>query len=118
MGGVLGDFSDLDGLVVPVIRDADRKGIATLAEEMAELSKLARAGKLSEILKPLFVTFPPLSINPHLLVFPSRRAVSGRFQPVAATSSIHHTYEAWVKSDARESVAMRNDISIGMQFHR
>lgn len=36
-----------NGLVVPVIRDADRKGIAALAEEMAELSQLARAGKLS-----------------------------------------------------------------------
>ncbi|WBG66801.1 2-oxo acid dehydrogenase subunit E2 [Pseudomonas citronellolis] len=36
-----------NGLVVPVIRDADRKGIAALAQEMAELSQLARAGKLS-----------------------------------------------------------------------
>ncbi|EJN37986.1 pyruvate/2-oxoglutarate dehydrogenase complex, dihydrolipoamide acyltransferase component [Pseudomonas sp. GM84] len=36
-----------NGLVVPVIRDADRKGIAALAAEMAELSQLARAGKLS-----------------------------------------------------------------------
>lgn len=36
-----------NGLVVPVIRDADRKGIAALAAEMAELSQQARAGKLS-----------------------------------------------------------------------
>ncbi|MCY1273264.1 Dihydrolipoyllysine-residue acetyltransferase component of pyruvate dehydrogenase complex [compost metagenome] len=36
-----------NGLVVPVIRDADRKGIAALAAEMAELSQLARSGKLS-----------------------------------------------------------------------
>jgi pyruvate dehydrogenase E2 component (dihydrolipoamide acetyltransferase) len=36
-----------NGLVVPVIRDADRKGIAQLAAEMAELSQLARNGKLS-----------------------------------------------------------------------
>lgn len=36
-----------NGLVVPVIRDAERKGIAALAEEMAELSALARAGKLA-----------------------------------------------------------------------
>lgn len=36
-----------NGLVVPVIRDADRKGIAAIAAEMAELSGLARAGKLS-----------------------------------------------------------------------
>ncbi|MBA1204175.1 dihydrolipoamide acetyltransferase [Pseudomonas capeferrum] len=36
-----------NGLVVPVIRDADRKGIAVIAAEMAELSRLAREGKLS-----------------------------------------------------------------------
>lgn len=36
-----------NGLVVPVIRDVDRKGIAALAAEMAELSQLARDGKLS-----------------------------------------------------------------------
>jgi len=36
-----------NGLVVPVIRDADQKGIAALAAEMAELSRLAREGKLS-----------------------------------------------------------------------
>jgi pyruvate dehydrogenase E2 component (dihydrolipoamide acetyltransferase) len=36
-----------NGLVVPVIRDADRKGIAAIAAEMRELSQLARSGKLS-----------------------------------------------------------------------
>lgn len=36
-----------NGLVVPVIRDADRKGIAAIAAEMGELSQLARSGKLS-----------------------------------------------------------------------
>ncbi|MEW8021878.1 MAG: dihydrolipoyllysine-residue acetyltransferase [gamma proteobacterium symbiont of Phacoides pectinatus] len=35
------------GLVVPVIRDVDRKGIFELAGELAEVSDLARAGKLS-----------------------------------------------------------------------
>nr|WP_180205972.1 dihydrolipoyllysine-residue acetyltransferase [Pseudomonas sp. SbOxS1]NYU06173.1 dihydrolipoyllysine-residue acetyltransferase [Pseudomonas sp. SbOxS1] len=35
-----------NGLVVPVIRDADRKGIAAIATEMGELSQLARSGKL------------------------------------------------------------------------
>jgi pyruvate dehydrogenase E2 component (dihydrolipoamide acetyltransferase) len=35
-----------NGLVVPVIRDADKKGLAQIAQEMAELSKLARDGKL------------------------------------------------------------------------
>jgi pyruvate dehydrogenase E2 component (dihydrolipoamide acetyltransferase) len=35
-----------EGLVVPVIRDADRKGVFDLARELAELSKLARDKKL------------------------------------------------------------------------
>jgi pyruvate dehydrogenase E2 component (dihydrolipoamide acetyltransferase) len=34
------------GLVVPVIRDADRKGLVELAKEMGDLAKLAREGKL------------------------------------------------------------------------
>ncbi|NIE66046.1 dihydrolipoyllysine-residue acetyltransferase [Burkholderia sp. Ax-1719] len=36
-----------NGLVVPVIRDADRKGLAAIATEMAELAALAREGKLT-----------------------------------------------------------------------
>ncbi|UYO95343.1 dihydrolipoyllysine-residue acetyltransferase [Pollutimonas sp. M17] len=36
-----------NGLVVPVIRDADKKGIVELAKETAELAGLARDGKLS-----------------------------------------------------------------------
>jgi pyruvate dehydrogenase E2 component (dihydrolipoamide acetyltransferase) len=35
-----------NGLVVPVIREADRKGILDIAREMGELAKLARDGKL------------------------------------------------------------------------
>jgi pyruvate dehydrogenase E2 component (dihydrolipoamide acetyltransferase) len=35
-----------DGLVVPVIRDADRKGVYDLARELAEVSRLARDRKL------------------------------------------------------------------------
>jgi pyruvate dehydrogenase E2 component (dihydrolipoamide acetyltransferase) len=34
------------GLVVPVVRDADRKGVFDIAHELADLSKLARDGKL------------------------------------------------------------------------
>jgi len=34
------------GLVVPVIRDADRKGLLELADELGELSSLARDGEL------------------------------------------------------------------------
>ncbi|HVL37293.1 MAG TPA: dihydrolipoyllysine-residue acetyltransferase [Burkholderiales bacterium] len=34
------------GLVVPVLRDADRKGVFELAHELAEVSQLARDGKL------------------------------------------------------------------------
>ena len=36
-----------NGLVVPVLRDADTKGVAQLAQEMGDLAKLARDGKLS-----------------------------------------------------------------------
>ena len=35
-----------NGLVVPVVKDADRKGIAQIAQEMGELSAQARDGKL------------------------------------------------------------------------
>jgi len=35
-----------NGLMVPVIRDADRKTVPEIAKEMAELAKLARDGKL------------------------------------------------------------------------
>jgi pyruvate dehydrogenase E2 component (dihydrolipoamide acetyltransferase) len=35
-----------NGLVVPVIKDADRKGILDIARELTELSAAARAGKL------------------------------------------------------------------------
>src|SRR5437868_2330147 len=34
------------GLVVPVIRDADKKGFVDVAKEMGDLAKLARDGKL------------------------------------------------------------------------
>ena len=36
-----------NGLVVPVIRDADKKGILQIAQEMTDLSKKARDGKIS-----------------------------------------------------------------------
>ena len=35
-----------NGLVVPVLRDADRKGVLEIAKEMGELAALAREGKL------------------------------------------------------------------------
>ena len=35
-----------DGLITPIIRDADRKGLATISNEMKELAGLAKAGKL------------------------------------------------------------------------
>jgi pyruvate dehydrogenase E2 component (dihydrolipoamide acetyltransferase) len=35
-----------NGLVVPVLKDADKKGIAQIAKEMGELSAQARDGKL------------------------------------------------------------------------
>jgi pyruvate dehydrogenase E2 component (dihydrolipoamide acetyltransferase) len=36
-----------DGLVVPVLKDVDRKGITELSKELGEISKKARDGKLS-----------------------------------------------------------------------
>jgi len=36
-----------NGLVVPVLKDADRKGVLAIAQEMGELSAKAREGKLS-----------------------------------------------------------------------
>jgi pyruvate dehydrogenase E2 component (dihydrolipoamide acetyltransferase) len=36
-----------EGLVVPVVRDVDRKGISELSQELGALSKKAREGKLS-----------------------------------------------------------------------
>ncbi|MEM1175000.1 MAG: dihydrolipoyllysine-residue acetyltransferase [Pseudomonadota bacterium] len=43
----MGFAADTDqGLVVPVIRDADKKDVYELAKELAELSALAREGKL------------------------------------------------------------------------
>jgi pyruvate dehydrogenase E2 component (dihydrolipoamide acetyltransferase) len=36
-----------NGLVVPVIKDADKKGILAISQEMSELAKKAREGKLS-----------------------------------------------------------------------
>ncbi len=36
-----------NGLVVPVVRDADKKGILQISQEMSELAKKAREGKLS-----------------------------------------------------------------------
>ncbi len=36
-----------NGLVVPVIRDADKKGILELAQESADLARMARDGKLT-----------------------------------------------------------------------
>ncbi|WP_162269957.1 dihydrolipoyllysine-residue acetyltransferase, partial [Cupriavidus necator] len=35
-----------NGLVVPVIKDADKKGVLEISQEMSELAKLARDGKL------------------------------------------------------------------------
>jgi pyruvate dehydrogenase E2 component (dihydrolipoamide acetyltransferase) len=36
-----------NGLVVPVLRDADKKGILQISQEMGDLAKKARDGKLS-----------------------------------------------------------------------
>ena len=47
-GGYAAAFYAADrGLLVPVIRDVDKKGIVELSAELAKLSEKARAGKLS-----------------------------------------------------------------------
>jgi len=48
-----------NGLVVPVIRDADKKGLVEIAKEMTELSLKAREGKL----KPIEMTGGSFSIS-------------------------------------------------------
>ena len=43
----LGGWPSLsNGLMVPVIRNADQKGVLAIAKEMGDLAKLARDGKL------------------------------------------------------------------------
>ncbi|MGV8712288.1 MAG: dihydrolipoyllysine-residue acetyltransferase [Nitrosomonas sp.] len=39
----------VNGLIVPVIKDIDQKGIITIAEELIQLSALAREGKLKPV---------------------------------------------------------------------
>jgi pyruvate dehydrogenase E2 component (dihydrolipoamide acetyltransferase) len=38
-----------DGLIVPVVRDADKKGVAQIAAEVRDLSTRAREGKLAQV---------------------------------------------------------------------
>lgn len=48
-----------EGLVVPVVRDADRKGVVAIARETRDLAALARAGKL----KPSDMTGGCMSVS-------------------------------------------------------
>jgi pyruvate dehydrogenase E2 component (dihydrolipoyllysine-residue acetyltransferase) len=79
------------GLVVPVVRDVDRKGIVELATELTDLSGKARAGKLSpkEISGAVFTIsslggiggtgFTPLVAPPQVAIL---GVVRSRMQPV------------------------------------
>jgi pyruvate dehydrogenase E2 component (dihydrolipoamide acetyltransferase) len=79
------------GLVVPVVRDVDRKGIVELATELTDLSGKARAGKLSpkEISGAVFTIsslggiggtgFTPLVTPPQVAIL---GVVRSRMQPV------------------------------------
>ncbi|MCW3062870.1 MAG: branched-chain alpha-keto acid dehydrogenase subunit, partial [Solirubrobacterales bacterium] len=79
------------GLVVPVVRDVDRKGILELAAELTDLSAKARAGKLSpkEISGAVFTIsslggiggtgFTPIVNPPQVAIL---GAVRSRMQPV------------------------------------
>jgi pyruvate dehydrogenase E2 component (dihydrolipoamide acetyltransferase) len=80
-----------DGLVVPVVRDVDRKGILEIAADLAELSEKARAGGLSpkEISGAVFTisslggiggtAFTPIVNPPQVAIL---GAVRSRMQPV------------------------------------
>ena len=85
-----------DGLVVPVVRDADRKGIAQLARETADLAAKARDGKLplSQMQGGTFTisslgsiggtTFTPIINAPEVAILGACRA---KIQPVWAGSA-------------------------------
>jgi pyruvate dehydrogenase E2 component (dihydrolipoamide acetyltransferase) len=80
-----------EGLVVPVVRDVDRKGILEIAAELTDLSGKARAGKLSpkEMSGAVFTVsslggiggtgFTPLVNPPHVAIL---GVVRSRMQPV------------------------------------
>jgi hypothetical protein len=67
------------GLVVPVIRDADRKGVAQLAAECGELAARARDGKLSaaEMQGACFTDFQRRRPRRHRVRAHHQRARSG-----------------------------------------
>jgi pyruvate dehydrogenase E2 component (dihydrolipoamide acetyltransferase) len=61
-----------NGLVVPVIKDADKKGVLAISQEMAELAKKARDGKLS-----------PADMSGATFTISSLGGIGGRyFQPI------------------------------------
>ncbi len=61
-----------NGLVVPVIKDADKKGVLAVSQEMAELAKKARDGKLS-----------PQDMSGATFTISSLGGIGGRyFQPI------------------------------------
>jgi pyruvate dehydrogenase E2 component (dihydrolipoamide acetyltransferase) len=56
------------GLMVPVIKDADKKGVLAISQEMAELAKNARDGKLS-----------PADMSGATFTFSSLGGIGGRY---------------------------------------
>jgi len=87
------------GLLVPVVRDPDRKSITSLAIEIAELAKKARSGELdvSQMRAGTFsisnlggiggTAFTPVVVEPQVAILGVARAktqpvhVNGRFEP-------------------------------------
>ena len=80
-----------DGLIVPVIKDADRKSIFQLAEEITQLTSLAREGKLTRDQ----VTGGTFTIS-NVGAIGSLQATPIINHPEAAIVSLHKMEKRWV----------------------
>jgi len=101
-----------DGLIVPVVKDADRKTVVELAKEIAELSARAREGKL---------TLEDVSGGTFTLTNP------GVFGSITSMPIINYPQAAILATDAivrrpvvvGESIAIREVMHLGLAFdHR
>ena len=96
-----------NGLVVPVVKDADKKGVAQIAQEMGELSAQARDGKLkpADMQGASFTisslggiggtAFTPIINAPEVAILGVSR---GGFEPVWNSSAVE-TACGWRSSD-------------------
>ena len=102
------------GLVVPVIKDADAKGIVDISKELGELSKKARDGKLkpNEMQGASFTISSLGGIGGTPL--PSRRSSTLRRWPSWASRA-----PRWRRSGTGESFVPRNMLPLSLSYdHR